>query len=198
MRVPTLEIEGCRRARQALLATVARLTDDQARSPSLLPDWTVGHVLTHVARNADSVTRRLEGAARGEVVDQYPGGYAGRAADIAAGAGRPAAELVEDVRETAYRLEATCLALPAEAWDRPTRDVSGAERPARTTVFSRWREVVVHHTDLGMGYTPADWPADLVAAWLPRQLERLPRRADPRQLLAWTIGRAAPPALGPW
>ncbi len=44
------------------------------RGPSLLPEWSDGHVLTHLARNADSVVRRMEGAARGELVDQYPGG----------------------------------------------------------------------------------------------------------------------------
>lgn len=181
-----------------LLAGIDSLTDGQARAPSLLPDWTVGHVLTHLARNADSVTRRLEGAARGEVVDQYPGGYAGRTADIAGGAGRSAAELVADVRETAYRMEAACTAMPEEAWSRLTRAVSGAERPARTTVFSRWREVVVHHTDLGLGYTTDEWPDELVAAWLPHQLDRLARRTDPKALLAWTIGRVPAPTLGPW
>ena len=37
-------------------------------------------------------------AARGEVRDQYPGGLDRRAADIEAGAARPAADLVRDVR----------------------------------------------------------------------------------------------------
>jgi len=195
---PTLEIEGCRLAHQALLADLGTLTDEQARSASLLPDWTVGHVLTHIARNADSVTRRLEGAARGEVVEQYPGGYAGRTADIALGAGRSADELVADVADTAHHLEDVCAALAAEAWDRPTLDVSGAERPARTTVFSRWREVVVHHSDLGLGYAVSEWPADLVSEWLPRELERLAKRTDPNSLLAWVTGRGGPPTLGPW
>lgn len=198
MSAPTLEIAACRRAHQALLADLETLTGEQARSASLLPDWTVGHVLTHIARNADSVTRRLEGAARGEVVEQYPGGYAGRTADIAWGAGRTADELVADVRDTALRLEGVCVALPDGAWDRPTLDVSGAERPARTTMFSRWREVVVHHSDLGLGYTVSDWPADLVSEWLPRELERLSKRTDPSSLLAWIIGRGEPPTLGPW
>jgi len=193
-----IEIEGCRRAHRRLLESIDGLTDEQARSPSLLPDWSVGHVLTHIARNADSFSRRLEGAARGEVVDQYPGGYARRAADIAAGAGRPAAELVADVHESAYRLEAVFLAMPDEAWDRPTRDVSGAERPARAMPFRRWREVVVHHSDLGLGYTVAEWPEDLVALWLPQELERLPRRTDARALLAWTIGRLPAPELSDW
>jgi len=196
--VPTREIGGCRRAHRVLLDSLGGLTTAQARSPSLLPDWTVGHVLTHLARNADSFTRRLEGAARGEVVDQYPGGYAGRAADIAAGAGRAAAELVADVADSALRLEAAWVAMPEDAWDRPTRDVSGAEQPAGATVFRRWREVEVHHADLGLGFTPADWSDELVTIWLPRQLERLPNRTDAKALLAWTIGRGPAPGLGPW
>ena len=32
-----------------------------ARGPSLLPGWTRGHVLTHIARHADSVIRALQG-----------------------------------------------------------------------------------------------------------------------------------------
>ena len=56
--------------------------------PSLLPEWTRGHVLTHIARNADSFVRVLEAARRGEVVTQYEGGVASRNADIEAGASR--------------------------------------------------------------------------------------------------------------
>jgi maleylpyruvate isomerase len=196
--VPTKDIDGCRRSHLALLDRIGGLTDEQARSASQLPDWTVGHVLTHLARNGDSVVRRLEGAARGETVDQYPGGYAGRASEIAVGAGRPAAGIVADVEASAARLDDCCASLPTDAWDRPTRDVSGAERPANTLMLSRWREIEVHHADLGLGYTPADWPDELVAAWLPRELERLPKRADPKQLLAWAIGRSPAPALSNW
>jgi maleylpyruvate isomerase len=36
-----------------LAATAAALTDGQAREASLLPGWSRGHVLTHLARNAD-------------------------------------------------------------------------------------------------------------------------------------------------
>lgn len=181
-----------------LLERLSGLTEDQARGPSLLPDWTVGHVLTHIARNADSVVRRLEGAVRGSIVDQYPGGYAGRAAEIEAGAGRTVLELLDDVTESATRLEAVCLSIPEAAWERPVRGVTGVERPARTMMLSRWREVEVHHADLGLGYGPADWPEGLIARWLPSELERLPQRTDPSALLAWLIGRAEPPKLAPW
>jgi hypothetical protein len=50
-----------------LLAALAPLTDDGARRRSRLPGWTVGHVLTHLARNADSHLRMLEAARRGEI-----------------------------------------------------------------------------------------------------------------------------------
>lgn len=198
MSVPTADIDGLRRSHQVLLDRIAGLTDDQARAPSLLPEWTVGHVLTHIARNADSVVRRLEGAVRAQIVDQYPGGYAGRAADIAAGSGRGAAALVEDVAETATRLEAVCMSVAETAWERPTRGVSGAERPARTMMLERWREVEVHHADLGLGYRPSDWPKQLIDAWMPSELERLPQRTDATALLAWLIGRAPAPVLAAW
>jgi maleylpyruvate isomerase len=34
------------------------------RAPSLLPGWTRGHVLSHIARNADGITRRDRPGAR--------------------------------------------------------------------------------------------------------------------------------------
>src|SRR5829696_3975021 len=92
------DIAGATAAHQRVLATLEGLTDDQARSPSLLPNWSIGHVLTHLARNADSFVRLLSAAERGGIVEQYEGGAAGRAAAIEAGAGRPGDALVEDLR----------------------------------------------------------------------------------------------------
>jgi hypothetical protein len=67
---------------------------------------------------------------------------------------------------------------------------------SRDAVLSRWREVVVHHGDLGLA--PIALPPALVAAWLPRELARLGERTDPSRLLAWIIGRGEAPALDPW
>ena len=99
----TIGREHVRTSHVRLAGTLARLDDASARRPSLLPGWTVGHVLTHLARNADSHVRLVQAALRGEVGDQYPGGNPQREADIEAGAGRPAAELVEDVLAAADR-----------------------------------------------------------------------------------------------
>jgi maleylpyruvate isomerase len=196
--VPSVEIAGVARAHAALAATIVGLTDQTARQPSRLPGWSVGHVLTHVARNADSVVRRLAGAVAGEVVDQYEGGAPGRERAIQDGAGRPAAELVADVLSTNRAVEDALAGAPAEAWDRLTRSVGGEEIPARAVVFLRWGEVEVHHVDLALGYRAADWPDDLVELWLPRAEEQFLRTADRRELLAWLVGRGQAPRLAPW
>jgi maleylpyruvate isomerase len=153
-------------------------------------------VLTHIARNADSVVWRLEGAARGELRDQYPGGLEQRRDDIEAGAGRPADELVADVRDSSAAVARVVTTLPDAAWDAPARTSRGVVEPARDAIFSRWREVVVHHGDLGFG--PVPMPPALVEAWLALELPRLRERTDPPALLAWVIGRGDAPELAPW
>lgn len=198
MTAPLDDIEGCLAAHARLLDTVAGIDDEIARRPSLLPGWTVGHVVTHLARNADSVTVRMEGALRDEIADQYPGGPAAREAGIEAGAGRPARELLHDLRVAQARLEATFVLLPDDAWGRLGRDISGAELPVSGLPFARWREVEIHHVDLGLGYGAADWPTDLVDRLLPFVLPTLPDRADGAALAAWAIGRGPAPELGPW
>lgn len=65
---PTAAIELCRSAHARLAEAVDGLTDEQVRSPSRLPGWTIGHVLTHLARNADGHALRLDGALRGDDV----------------------------------------------------------------------------------------------------------------------------------
>ncbi|HEY5014375.1 MAG TPA: maleylpyruvate isomerase N-terminal domain-containing protein [Acidimicrobiia bacterium] len=196
---PDGDIDGLRTSHRRLERSIASLTDAQAAAPSRLPDWTVGHVLTHIARNADSVVRRLEGAARGEVVDQYPGGREGRVAEIDAGARRGAAELLADVVHTNRAIDAAIDAMPPAAWTNLARDVRGTEETASAVVFGRWREVEAHHVDLGFGYEPADWPLEMVDRWLPEALASVADRADHRLLLAWVLRRAdGAPELGPW
>jgi maleylpyruvate isomerase len=189
-------VEGCLTAQAALEADLEGLDDARAQGPSLLPGWSVGHVLTHVARNADSVVWRLEGAARCELRDQYPGGLEQRRDEIEAGATRSGAELVADVQASSAAVARVMSDLPDAAWDAPSRTARGVVEPSRDAVFSRWREVVVHHGDLGLG--PVPLPPALVEAWLVRELPRLGERTDPAALLAWVIGRGEAPELTPW
>jgi Mycothiol maleylpyruvate isomerase N-terminal domain len=52
------DIRHCRSGQARLVATIEGLTDEQGRPPSEPPDWTIAHVLTHVARNAHGHARR--------------------------------------------------------------------------------------------------------------------------------------------
>jgi maleylpyruvate isomerase len=198
MDVPAADVAECRAAHDRLRAMVVGLTDDDVGRPSRLPDWTIGHVLTHLARNADSVVRRLEGAARDEVLDQYVGGAQGRAAEIEQGAGRLAAAVVADVIETSNAVDAAFTSFSDAHWGRLARGVTGDERPVGDLPFQRWREVDVHLVDLGLGYEPSDWPAALVDRWLPELARRLPQRTDAHALMAWTLGRGPVPDLDPF
>ena len=191
----TLEIEGCRASHTRLAARIAGRTDEAVREPSLLPAWSVGHVLTHLARNAESMVRRIEATTRGEVIDQYVGGAEGRASVIESGAGRPASMLINDVVSWSQRLDATFVSLPDDSWNRPVRSGRGDEHPVARLPFHRWWEVEVHLVDLAIGHTPADWPQELVDRALPRLVAGLANRADPRSLMAWTLARGSAPGL---
>ena len=137
----------------------SRWADADMRDPSALPGWTRGHLLTHLGRNADGIAATLAGALRGEIVARYPDGPAGRAADIEAGSGRSAAELMADVRESAARLDRVFGAVAdADGWELP----SDNNRPAYAWISNRWREVEIHRVDLLGSYRPADWPAGFV------------------------------------
>jgi maleylpyruvate isomerase len=209
--IPRADLARVANAQARLMATIVGLDDEDARRPSLLPGWSVGHVLTHLARNADSHIRRAEAAKSGEVVEQYAGGEEGRAEEIERGALRRAGEIVEDVGRSGRELQACWESIPAEAWVRTTRDVEGRERPLNALPGRRWQEVEVHMVDLGLGPTHREWSDDFVASALPRQRASLgsrvdapvalPADLDERDELAWLYGRLSRPDLphlGSW
>ncbi|GAA2269783.1 maleylpyruvate isomerase family mycothiol-dependent enzyme [Nonomuraea roseoviolacea subsp. roseoviolacea] len=148
-------------ATSALLGTAAALRDDDLAAPSRLPGWTRGHVLTHVARNADSLVNLLTWARTGVRVPQYTNGAA-RDAEIEAGARRPAAEQLADLRESSARLDALVERMPPEAWGSPVEALRPPPHPAWYVLVRRLRELGMHHVDLGAGYGPADWPERFV------------------------------------
>ena len=203
------DVAGAASAHQRLLGSLHGLTDTQARSASLLPGWTIGHVITHLARNADSLVRMIDGASRGEVVSQYDSAEA-RELDINLGADRSADELVSDVRASIESLERCWAATTTEAWAGSGRNRSGlvviSDLP-----FLRWRETDVHHVDLGLSYTPADWPSDYVRLELVRMEMQFHARAPmglttmpalalaqpPHIRLSWLLGRHDIEGLAP-
>jgi maleylpyruvate isomerase len=208
--------EDIDQATDRLMDTVRQINDVTA--PSRLPGWTVGHVLTHVARNADGAANLLTWARTGVVTPQYES-WDKREADIEAGADRPVAAQADDLTEACRQFAATVQAMPAEAWAQVVRTTSGNQLTAAEVMFSRLREVEIHHVDLGLGYSPDDWPEAfalrmvhiLVASYArredgPRLVIRSPEvgrdltvgeavtspvvSGPVRTVVAWLIGRA--------
>ncbi len=176
-------IGGCLQASGVLLEALEGdgFSDGVARQPSLLPGWSVGHLLTHLARNADSHLRMIEAGAEDRVVDQYPGGTAQREAEIEAGAHRPAREIQDDLRTSELDLQAAWDGVSSEVWLRNSRRWGTQPWPLAEQPFLRWREVALHSTDLGIaGLTPDVWADAYVDQELRRQLVALAPRLPGR------------------
>jgi maleylpyruvate isomerase len=197
---PPVHLHETAVATSRYLEALTVLTDEDMRAPSLLPGWTRGHVVTHVARNADGLRNLLVWARTGVETPQYPS-WEQRNRDIDSGSGRPLADLLEDSRVSAARFMDEASLLRGEHWEAPVRTFSSTRSfPARDVLRSRRTEVEVHHADLGTGYTAADWPRDFTEMLISRVQDD---RADgPSMVLSstdvdglWKLGEGQGPEV---
>ena len=145
-------------ATQRLLDDARTIPEAGLRAPSLLPGWTRAHVLAHVARSADAMRNLLIGARSGQDRAAYASAQA-READIERGAAMRAEDLIADLADSSMALRTIVRQLPDEAWQVPVRVLDSAPFPAAGLLTRRLVEVELHHCDLAVRYSPADWPA---------------------------------------
>ena len=131
-------------------------------------------MLTHVARNADALANLLHTARTGEARAAYASAEA-RVAAIDAGAVRSPAELAADLASSAASWRAEAAALPESSRFTLVAVLADAF-PAAQVLTRRLHEIVLHHTDLGTGFGPADWPAGYADLDLPPRMAA--QRAD--------------------
>jgi maleylpyruvate isomerase len=172
---PTGDAAAIAEATERLLDAVAALDPAAVAEPSRLPGWTRGHVLTHLARNADALVNLLTWARTGEETPMYPDPQT-RAKDIEAGADRPPAEQLADLRASSERLASAIAELPPQAWAAQVRMPADGVVPAAVIPAKRLQELHLHHVDLDIGYTCADLPADFAVRQLATVLARLAGR----------------------
>ncbi|PSL56112.1 maleylpyruvate isomerase [Saccharothrix carnea] len=210
-------LDAVAHAHRRLLDVIADLTDEQVAEPSLLPGWTRGHVLAHLADAARARSRVVGHASRGEHVEMWAPGE--RDAIIEATASRGADGHRAATAEHNERLERAWAGI--RDWSEPA-DAPDPVPP----VFTRWREVWIHLLDLDLGVRPGEWSAEFavhtIGVLRPRLPEGVSLRATDsprtwgtgtevvggvRDLAAWLAGRvpdepptsAVPlPELGPW
>ena len=172
-----LTIARISEATDRLIASASALTDDQVREPSLLPHWSRGHVLTHLARNADGLSNLLTWAQSGVETPQYPSAE-DRDARIEEGSGRPAAEIVADLSRSGESFVSQARELSAEAWLREVRAMRGPAHPGWYTLNRRLTEIEIHHVDLAAGYASANWPGWFVTDMLYEVIHQLAVKPD--------------------
>ncbi|MER5935419.1 maleylpyruvate isomerase family mycothiol-dependent enzyme [Streptomyces sp. NPDC002054] len=187
------DLRSVREATDRLLTAVAKLDNAALSEESHLPGWTRGHVLAHLARNADALVNVFEGR------PMYTSGEA-READIGRDAGRPLEEQLADLRDSWNRFLATTEA--PQDWSRTVELRNGITDSAARIPFRRLVEVELHHVDLNIGYELADLPAEFTT----REIEFLADRWSghggvPATALAaedgrtWRTGSAGEPAV---
>jgi maleylpyruvate isomerase len=206
-------------AHRRLIEVIADLTDAQVAEPSLLPGWTRGHVLAHLADAARARCRVIEHALRGEQVALWEPGE--RDAIIEATASRTAAEHRAATTEHSTNLDRLWASIPD--WSVPSDPDTPDPIPP---VFTRWRELWIHMVDLDLGIHPTDWTTDFSCHTIDILFPRLPDNtslhptdvprtwgtgtpitAPAHDLAAWLVGRTPTtlptsptplPTLGPW
>ncbi|MEU7133734.1 maleylpyruvate isomerase family mycothiol-dependent enzyme [Streptomyces sp. NPDC046261] len=182
------DLTAVREATDRLLGAVDKLDNAAVAGPSRLPGWTRGHLLAHLARNADALVNVLEGR------PMYVSAEA-RDADIERDATRTLDAHLADLRESAARFQRAADA-PAD-WNRTVTLRNGVTDLAARVPFRRLIEVELHHVDLGIGYEPADLSAEFTAREIEFLTERFSGHPDVPALRLtatggghWSTGRA--------
>ncbi|QIG43075.1 maleylpyruvate isomerase family mycothiol-dependent enzyme [Nocardioides anomalus] len=146
-----------------LVRSVDGLTDEQWSEPSLLPGWTRAHVVAHLTLNAEALGAALEGVHEGRAVPMYASDEARDAEIVALAEQEPST-----IRDRFYASSTVLGEWVEELAD----NLAGAtvERTPGGRTFTagqvgtmRTREVEIHHADLGLDYTAADWPPAFAA-----------------------------------
>jgi len=146
---------------EALVAQfVENLSNDEVAADSLLPNWSRGHVLSHLANNARGLSNLIEWALTGIQKDMYVS-VEQRGIDIENDAKRPGNEIIADFLEQSKVFEANLDRLmtgPILSEEIVLGNGSHVHPHEMTTL--RERELLVHLVDLDLGYKANDWTLD--------------------------------------
>jgi len=139
-----------RRANVALHEIVSEMTEADMRGPSRLDGWTRGHVVSHLARNADGLVNLLSWARTGIEHPMYAS-TVDREADIEEGTHRLAWVQQEDLWAAHQRFGQAADGLAPADWSAHVTDRRGEPIVASLVPWMRLTEVLVHQVDLDLG-----------------------------------------------
>jgi len=151
-------------ATQALLGDTIAITDEAWQMPSRLPGWTRAHVATHIARQADGMTRVLGQIKNNQPTSLYDSEETLNDA-IERGSERSAMDLQVDLDSSAGRLHEASSRLKRLPPSRPISLTPNLTVPLGDLPIVRLNHLVLHHIDLDIGFTYEAIEAT-VASWL--------------------------------
>ncbi|MCX4525255.1 MULTISPECIES: maleylpyruvate isomerase family mycothiol-dependent enzyme [unclassified Streptomyces] len=187
------DLRSVREATDRLLTAVAKLDNAALAEESHLPGWTRGHVLAHLARNADALVNVFAGRPMYESAEA-------RDFDIERDAPRPPAVQLADLRATHEGFLAQTEL--DQDWSRTVELRGGVTDLASNVPFRRLIEVELHHVDLNIGYALEDLPDEFTGREIAFLADRWSGRPEvpPTALVAadgrtWRTGSAGDPAV---
>jgi maleylpyruvate isomerase len=188
-------------ATRRLIRTADGLADTDYAQPSGLPGWTRGHVLAHLALNAEGLAGALGGVVDGQRASMYASQEA-RDADVAELAGAEPAAIRSRLLGACTDLFDALDAVPPDQADTSIDRVPGGRTFTVSAVPGmRLGEVEIHHADLDAGYGPGQWPTEFTLLMLDRMLVRggaeTPFQAHAVDLgRTWSLGEGGPTVSG--
>jgi maleylpyruvate isomerase len=180
-------------ATQQLVRTVDGLDEQALGEASGLPEWTRGHVVAHLALNAEALAGVLDGVSYAEPTTMYPSDEA-RDNDIAELAAADPAELRDRFLAATTIFTDAVDRFPDEHWPESFERTPGGRTIRYSAVPGmRLREVEIHHVDLAAGFAPTSWPDQFAAHLISAMVKRRPSDASFRVLATdlartWAIG----------
>ncbi|MDR1852995.1 MAG: maleylpyruvate isomerase family mycothiol-dependent enzyme [Propionibacteriaceae bacterium] len=141
-----------------LLGDTISLTDAEWHAPSVLPGWSRAHVATHLARDAETFIGVLEDPQ----APFNPPSDLEKIKQLEVGADRSGIEVQEDLDRQIANLSVASNAVPD--WNAQFTPVDESY-PLLFISLVRLHEVLIHHLDLGIGFSP-DRISPEPASWL--------------------------------
>jgi maleylpyruvate isomerase len=198
--VDRTHLEELAAATRRLVRTVDGMAEQEFAEPSLLPEWTRGHVVAHLALNAEGMTGALRGLTEGRSVPMYASSEA-RDSDIAGLASAAPEAIRSRLLGATTDFVSAVSAVPDEAWTVDVdRTPGGRTFKAGSIPDMRHREVEIHHADLGLDYSHSDWPQQFAV----RLIEAMAKRERPAPFSVhaadlgrtWHLGDGGPTVTG--
>ncbi|MBW4095306.1 MAG: maleylpyruvate isomerase family mycothiol-dependent enzyme [Acidobacteria bacterium] len=171
---------------------VSSLTDAQLRENSVLPGWSRGHVVAHITGISNAMARQLEYARRGEKIEIYDGGYAGRTQAIEMAASQSPEQHLQELNSALDRALNEFSTLDDAGWATP---ISFRDGVVKDGGLALWRELVIHLSDLEVGRGPETWSREFCEHLFDFLSARVPEdtrlKLQPLGLPAITLGAGA-------